>query len=274
MNPLETSPLGKPTTYLERYDPGLLCPIARDEGRALIGLTPGAALPFHGEDIWNAYEVSWLDMSGKPEVATMRLRVPVDAPHLIESKSLKLYLSGFNMARHPSADAVAGIVARDLADAIGAAVAVALILPDELDGLVLRDPPGGCLDRMTPRLVGYTVDAGGLSTEAETVSETWFSRLFRSTCPVTGQPDWGTVFIDYTGPRIDPGSLLGYLVSYRQHAGFHENCVERIFMDLSRRCGPTSLTVAARFTRRGGLDINPVRSSGTVPLDMARDPRQ
>lgn len=135
-------------------------------------------------------------------------------------------------------------------------------------------PAGKALDQVAPRLVGYTVDASGLSGGASECSESWITQLFRSVCPVTGQPDWGTVRVSYTGPCIDPAGLLGYLISYRQHAGFHENCVERIFVDISDRCRPTQLTVAARFTRRGGLDINPIRASQPEALDDIRDPRQ
>ncbi|MFH1984606.1 MAG: NADPH-dependent 7-cyano-7-deazaguanine reductase QueF [Pseudomonadota bacterium] len=274
MTTLDETPLGKPVDYSDHYDPGLLCPISREAGRADLGLTPGEALPFFGEDVWNAYELSWLDNTGKPEIAMMEIRVPVDSPFLVESKSLKLYLSSFNMSRFSSGDRVASIVKKDLSLATGHAVTVTLVAPEQFSDVEIREPPGGCLDLTAPRLVGYTLDAQGLKCADRVVSEAWFTRLFRSTCPVTGQPDWGTISIVYTGNKIDAAGLLGYLISFRQYAGFHENCVERIFMDITRRCRPEALTVSARFTRRGGLDINPVRSIGPVVVDNIRDPRQ
>ena len=274
MTTLDATPLGKPTEYSDHYDSGLLCPISRDEGRSQLGLTPGDALPFFGEDLWNAYEVSWLDKTGKPEIAMMEIRVPVDSPFLVESKSLKLYFNSFNMSQFSSGEQAAAIVEKDLSHAAGRPVTVRLVPPEQFAGVEIREPAGECLDFTAPHLAGYSIEPRWLTCAGPIVSEAWISRLFRSTCPVTGQPDWGTVSIIYTGPRIDPAGLLGYLISYRQHAGFHENCVERIFMDISRHCRPEALTVSARFTRRGGLDINPVRSSGPVVADNVRDPRQ
>ena len=274
MTTLDNTPLGKPAACTDHYDPGLLCPFSRAEGRAVLGLIPNQALPFHGEDVWNAYEVSWLDKTGKPEVAMMEIRVPVDSPFLVESKSMKLYFNSFNMMRFASSREVAVVVEKDLSRATGRPVAVDLVPPDRFSGIEIREPAGGCLDLLAPHLVGYTVDAGGLVCTERLVSEAWFSRLFRATCPVTGQPDWGAVSVVYTGRKIDPAGLLGYLISYRLHAGFHENCVERIFLDISRQCRPEALIVSARFTRRGGLDINPVRSSVPIKVENFKDPRQ
>lgn len=274
MTTFDATPLGKPSGYAEGYDPGLLCPLPRAEGRAALGLRPDSALPFWGEDVWNAYEVSWLDNAGKPEIAMMEMRVPIDAPFLVESKSFKLYLNSFNMSPFSSSQAVAAAVEKDLSQATGRPVVVTMVPPERFADIEIREPVGACLDAVAPHLVGYTIDAGGLVCTEPRVSETWFTRLFRATCPVTGQPDWGTVSIAYTGPKIDSAGLLGYLISFRQHAGFHENCVERIFMDITRRCRPESLTVSARFTRRGGLDINPVRASQPVVIGNVRDPRQ
>ncbi len=274
MNSLEETPLGKPVDYPERYDPGCLYPISRAEGRVQLSLIPGETLPFWGEDLWNAYEVSWLDETGKPDVAMLTLRVPAASPFLVESKSLKLYLNSFNMTPFASREAVAATVENDLSQATGMPVAVTLRPPEHFGGVQMGALAGKNLDPVAPRLVGYTVDASGLVAGAPVRTESWVTQLFRSVCPVTGQPDWGTVRVSYTGPGIDPAGLLGYLVSYRQHAGFHENCVERIFVDISKRCLPTALVVAARFTRRGGVDINPVRASAPQVMENIRDFRQ
>jgi 7-cyano-7-deazaguanine reductase len=274
MTSLKETPLGKETRYPEHYAPELLFPIPRADGRSQIGLNRAAGLPFYGEDLWNAYEISWLDPTGKPAVAVMEIRVPITSPFLVESKSMKLYLNSFNMSRYPSTDEMAAVVTDDLSRAFGAPVSAAIVAAEDFGRMALGEPPGKCLDGVTPKSAGYTVAPGCLTCEPVAVSEAWFSRLFRSVCPVTGQPDWGTVAIDYTGPRIDPAGLLGYLISYRRHAGFHENCVERMFMDISRRCRPTELSVAARFMRRGGLDINPVRTSAPTMVKNIRDPRQ
>jgi 7-cyano-7-deazaguanine reductase len=274
MKSLDDTLLGKPTETPAHYDPGLLYPISRAEGRVQLALTSEDALPFWGEDLWNAYEVSWLDETGKPEVAMMTFRVPATSPFLVESKSLKLYLNSFNMSPFASREAVAATVEKDLSQAAGMPVAVTFLPPERFVEIQLGALPGKNLDQVAPRLVGYMVDASGLVAGAPACSESWVTQLFRSVCPVTGQPDWGTVRVSYTGPRIDPAGLLGYLISYRQHAGFHENCVERIFIDISERCRPTELTVAARFTRRGGLDINPVRATQPAAMDNIRDPRQ
>jgi 7-cyano-7-deazaguanine reductase len=265
-------PLGREVAYPDHYDPGLLFPIPRAQGRAAIGVDV-AALPFVGHDRWHAYELSWLDARGKPVVATATLTVPADSPQLIESKSLKLYLNSLNATRFDSPERVREIVCADLSAAAGAPVAVVFGLPPFAgsdDEAVSIDDQDLAIDRYGPP------DAALLSADAgEAVVETLTSALLKSNCPVTGQPDWASLRIAYRGPRIDRAGLLRYLVSFRDHAEFHEQCVERVFVDLLARCRPAMLSVEARYTRRGGLDINPWRATpGTPSPPPGRDPRQ
>jgi 7-cyano-7-deazaguanine reductase len=260
MNTPHDSPLGRDARYPDRYDPGLLFAIPRATQRAAIGI--GDPLPFHGVDIWNAYELSWLDAHGKPQVALAEFRVPATTPNIVESKSFKLYLGAFNQERLASPAALRERVRADLSAATGGAVEVALIGPadfasiriDPFDGESIDDSPIE-IERYGPPEPAY------LETASDEVEESLVSDLFKSNCPVTGQPDWASIRIRYAGRRIDRGGLLRYLVSFRRHADFHEHCVERIYMDLVRRCAPRRLEVHARYTRRGGLDINPWRSS-------------
>src|SRR5690606_19385337 len=256
--------LGKEVDYDAPYNPGLLCAIPRALGRAEL-VIDAAAVPFFGCDIWNAYELSWLDAAGKPIVAIAELRIPVDSACLVESKSLKLYLNSLNQHRFTSAAAVCAALESDLGACVGSAVAVELYLPDRWAQFEARVPPGTCLDDLPLAIDRYT-PAPELLTAAPDVivSRCWFSRLLRSRCPVTGQPDWGTVVVEYEGPEIDAAALLSYIVSFRQHQEFHEHCVERMFIDISRHCRPHLLTVYARYLRRGGLDINPYRSSAAA----------
>jgi len=264
-------PLGREVAYPRHYDPGLLFPIARTLGRAEIGI--GAALPFIGHDRWHAYELSWLDTRGKPVVATATITVPGDSPHLVESKSLKLYLNSLNHTRFDDADAVRARVVDDLSQAAGADVDVVFGLPAMAD--VARD--GTSIDSLDVEITSYgPPDASLLVADAgEIVDEHLSSALLKSNCPVTGQPDWASLHIAYRGPRIDRAALLRYLVSFRDHAEFHEQCVERVFVDLLARCRPETLSVEARYTRRGGLDINPWRATpGHAPPACLRDERQ
>ncbi len=276
MNALDHSALGKATDYRGGYDPTRLFPIERARNRAAIGIT--GALPFRGVDIWNAYELSWLDARGKPHVALAEFRVGADSPAIIESKSFKLYLNGFASERMPDADTLRATLARDLSAAAGATVVVTLSEAraarhaiHDLDGQVLDDLPLDITHYGPPQAdLLHLRDA----TANATANETLVSHLLRSNCPVTGQPDWGSVQITYAGPAIDHAGLLRYLISYRDHNEFHEHCVERIFVDLMARCAPRSLSVYARYTRRGGLDINPYRSTGTGQPANVRTPRQ
>lgn len=275
---LQDTPLGRASAYPDRYDPGLLCPLPRAASRVEWGCA--GPLPFTGADVWTAYEVSWLNPRGKPQVAIAQFTVPAESPNLIESKSLKLYLNGLNHARFASAEEVRARLRADLAEALWrgsgqppGTVGVRLWGPQEWGGTALHAAlPGLSLDRLD---VDCDDDDGPqpawLRAEAAQppVQEVLTTDLFRSLCPVTGQPDWASVQIAYTGAPIDQEGLLRYLVGFRRHGGFHEQCVERIFVDLWQRCRPVRLAVLARFTRRGGLDINPWRTSHPQPLPPA-----
>lgn len=271
-HPLNEAPLGRETVYPGAYDPGLLFPIERAVNRQGLRL-PG---PWHGADIWNAYEVSWLNHRGLPRAAVARFIVPADSPCLIESKSFKLYLNSLNEERYGDAADVAALLRSDLGKAAGADVEV--WLNDELGSLeaACRPLSGTCLDSLDVEIDRYEPDPGLLRRARgdEIVTETLVSNLLKSNCPVTGQPDWGSVQIRYTGPRIDPASLLKYIVSFRRHTEFHEHCVERMYCDLWQAIEPQALFVMARYTRRGGLDINPWRSSHAVQVGDERTPRQ
>ncbi|MDN3520025.1 NADPH-dependent 7-cyano-7-deazaguanine reductase QueF [Halomonas ramblicola] len=269
---LAQAPLGRESAYPERYDAGLLYPIARAANRAPLGIAEGA-LPFVGEDEWHAFELSWLNAKGKPRVAVARFRLPAESPNLIESKSWKLYLNGFNQTRFDSGERVVETLERDLAAAAGAPVTVELLDVDDA-ALTPRRLPGECLDDLDIEITDYTPSAEHLRTGEAIVEETLYSHLLKSNCPVTGQPDWGSVMIRYRGPRLDREGLLRYLVGYRQHQDFHEHCVEHIFMDLLERARPERLLVLARYVRRGGLDISPWRASPgerpPAPLRLSR----
>jgi 7-cyano-7-deazaguanine reductase len=274
MNTPTHSPLGQATVYADRYDPSLLFPIPRAQKRAEIGI--GASLPFFGVDIWNAYELSWLDARGKPQVALAEFRVPADSPNIIESKSFKLYLNGYAQEKLDTAT-VREMLARDLSAAASAQVAVVLGTPSA-QGHAIADLPGELLDEQPLAIDHYGPPEPSYlraDTAVAPVQETLLSHLLRSNCPVTGQPDWGSVQIAYRGAPIDRAGLLRYLVSFRTHNEFHEQCVERIFVDLMARCAPQQLSVYARYTRRGGLDINPFRSTeaGATPANV-RSARQ
>jgi len=263
--------LGRETVYPRLFDAGLLYPIPRALGRDGVDLAAGAALPFTGIDRWHAYELSWLDARGKPQVATATLQVPAESPNLIESKSLKLYLNSCNATRFESAEHFRARVETDLSAAAGALVTVAFGLPP------FNAPDAIDIDALDIDIDSYgPPDASLLAADSDDVAEeVLHSALLKSNCPVTGQPDWADVFVAYRGPRIDRASLLRYIASFRDHAGFHEQCVERIFMDVSARCEPRWLWVEARYTRRGGLDINPWRATpGTAPPSFGRSERQ
>jgi len=275
MPSLSDTLLGRAVEHEPTYSPDLLMPIARAGARAALGLT--TALPFVGSDRWTGFELSWLQPGGKPQVAVLRASVPADSPNLIESKSFKLYLNSYARERLAGAADVAQRIGADLAAAARAPVAVELWLPDDWHQLAPRSLPGVCIDELA---IDIDHD-GGLRCDALTanasdpVAETLVSHLLKSNCPVTGQPDWASVIIDYRGPAIDHAGLLRYLVSFRDLREFHEQCVERIFLDITRRCAPQRLAVEARYTRRGGLDINPYRASAGAPvIDDRRTWRQ
>jgi 7-cyano-7-deazaguanine reductase len=273
MASFDESPLGKPASYKDEYDPELLFPIARAPQRAAIGLT--GPLPFSGADLWTAYELSWLGMNGKPEIAIARFRVPADSPSMVESKSVKLYLNSFSQTRFRGQEEVARALHGDLARACGAPVTVDLVRPAAFARLPIEPLAGESIDGLDIDVRDYSPQPDALATGGAAVEEILTSDLFKSNCPVTGQPDWGSVQIRYRGPKIDRAGLLRYIVSFRQHAGFHEHCVERMFVDLQTRCRPERLTVYARFTRRGGVDINPFRSNWEqAPAPGARTARQ
>ena len=267
MNTPEQSQLGKSSSYIDQYDAALLFPIARRSKRDEIGLT--GTLPFFGADLWTAYELSWLNPRGKPQLALARITVPAESTHIVESKSVKLYLNSFNNSVFADASAVQTRLREDLSAAIwqdGAvmsSVGVQLVLPQDFDKEPVHELDGLNLDRLDLECSHYQPAPELLTAQFNQapVTETLTSQLLKSNCLVTGQPDWGSVRISYTGPQIDQAGLLQYIVSFRNHNEFHEQCVERIFMDIWRACKPSKLEVYARYTRRGGVDINPWRTS-------------
>ena len=253
-------PLGRATSYPEQYSPELLYAIARIDARSALGI--GEDLPFHGVDTWNAWDLTWLDDHGLPQVGTAEVRVTANSVNLVESKSLKLYLGSFAMSEFGSSRDVAAVITRDLEACTGGDVYVVIRAPDAPDGSAIARLPGLCIDAQHVTCDTYDVDPALLAADAsDIVAEDLHSHLLRSLCPVTGQPDMGSVLISYRGPRIDAAALLRYIVSYRQHQDFHEACVERMFMDIRERCGAEQLSVTARYQRRGGIDINPFRSN-------------
>ena len=267
----ESTPLGRAVEYPREYDPSLLFPIPRADGRKALGLDRGP-LPFIGSDRWHAYELSWLDLRGKPVVDLLALQVPASTPHLVESKSLKLYLNSFNGTRFADAAEVHARIRADLSRAAGGEVDVAAGVPPATAGNA-----GTLIDALDVDISHYgPPDAGFLAADGgDDAEEHLRSNLLKSNCPVTGQPDWASVRIAYRGPRIDRAGLLRYLVSFRDHCEFHEQCVERIFVDVMARCRPRQLSVEARYTRRGGLAINPWRATpGSATPVAARDLRQ
>ena len=256
----EQSPLGKTIAYIDQYDASLLFPIARQDKRDELGLTKD--LPFHGVDIWNAYELSWLNEKGKPLVALAEFFIPASSEYLIESKSFKLYLNSFNQTKFSSVQQVQKLLENDLSGAVGESVKVTVVLLHQAGTSAnIQTIQAQCIDELDVEIKEYTTNADLLAVEDIEVQETLCSHLLKSNCLVTGQPDWGSVFIEYSGKKISHEGLLKYLISFRQHNEFHEQCVERIFVDLMQKCGCQKITVYARYIRRGGLDINPFRSN-------------
>ena len=268
----DQSLLGKPAPYRDQYDASLLFPITRATKRAELGLA--SRLPFFGADLWTAFELSWLTPRGKPQVAIAHVTVPCETPNIIESKSFKLYLNSFTNTRFASPEDVQARIRTDVGEAAwrGApapsGIGVRLLPPEQFEREQVRELEGVNLDRLDIECDRYTPAPELLSSAVgeQPVEETLVSHLLKSNCLVTGQPDWGSVQVRYSGPQIDQGGLLRYLVSFRNHNEFHEQCVERVFMDIWQRCKPVKLSVYARYTRRGGLDINPFRTSHPVAL--------
>lgn len=254
------NPLGNKTEYKNQYDASLLFPIARTESRDKLGLT--GELPFRGSDRWTAYEVSWLDASGKPQVRLAEFIVSSDSPHIIESKSFKLYLNSFNQTVFDDDRKVKSILSIDLSAAAGAPVSVNILPLHYAKAYLISEPIGTYIDDLDVQIEHYQPAPQCLKVQPnQRVNEVVYSHLLKTNCPVTDQPDWATVFVEYAGPAIDHASLLEYIISFREHQDFHENSVERLFCDLTQYCQPEHLAVYARYTRRGGLDINPLRSN-------------
>ena len=269
---LRNAPLGHATGHPDEYTPEVLYAVPRAPQRAALGLL---SLPFTGVDVWTAYELTWLDRQGKPQVALATLDIPVDSPSLIESKSMKLYLGSFAQSRFAGITEVTALIERDVSHAVGAPVGIALRGPAAFGAQAIRELDGESLDDLPIVCDTYDVQPAFLSAGGDTVVETLTTRLYRSVCPVTAQPDIASIQLTYRGPRIEREGLLRYLVSYRRHAAFHEHCVERIFVEVMARCRCLELTVLARFTRRGGLDINPFRTNaGAGKPDNVRTARQ
>ena len=271
----EHSPLGKSSEYIATYTPSLLFPIPRLAKWAELGVS-GDALPWQGVDYWNCFELSWLLPSGKPVVAIGEFAIPCDSPNIIESKSFKLYLNSLNQTKFESVAQLQACLVKDLSAAAGKTVAVKVSTLAEVEAQGVTTLPGQCIDALDVNIDNYEHPQPELlrcSTE-RVVEETVHSHLLKSNCPVTGQPDWGSVVVEYKGRALDHASLLTYLISFRQHADFHEQCVERIYLDLKSLLQPEHLTVYARYVRRGGLDINPYRSTRAISPNNQRLVRQ
>jgi 7-cyano-7-deazaguanine reductase len=286
MNIPENSQLGRTSAYVDQYDASLLFPLARSTKRLELGIT--GATPFFGADMWTAFELSWLNLRGKPQVALAHITVPCETPNLIESKSLKLYLNSFNNTRFADAETVQARLRADLSEAVGRqlgrdaasepagshptppSIGLKLVLPSHFDREPVYELDGLSLDRLDVECSQYSPAPELLKVvpDESPVTEVLVSNLLKSNCLVTGQPDWGSVQINYSGLPIEQEGLLRYLVSFRNHNEFHEQCVERIFMDIWARCKPLRLSVYARYTRRGGLDINPFRTSYPQALPL------
>jgi 7-cyano-7-deazaguanine reductase len=271
----EDSPLGKSSEYIATYTPSLLFPISRAAKWAELGLT-AETLPYQGVDFWNCFELSWLLPSGKPVVAIGEFAIPADSPNIIESKSFKLYLNSLNQTVFNDVGELLALLQRDLSEAAGKGVGVRVRSLAEVTAEGVATLPGPCIDELDVVISNYAQPQPELlqCTADRIVEESLHSHLLKSNCPVTGQPDWGSVVVEYRGAALDHASLLAYLVSFRQHADFHEQCVERIFLDLQRLLQPEYLTVYARYVRRGGLDINPYRSTAAIEPDNRRLVRQ
>lgn len=264
--------LGKAVSYTEHYAPQLLQAVPRSLNREDLAITQQQ--PFTGEDIWNGYELSWLNEKGKPNIAIMCCSVPYDSPNLIESKSFKLYLNSFNQTKVATLDELQQMLERDLSQCAGKQVTVSLYTPKQFSAFQVQELEGECLDELDIEVEHYSPQQNMLQTSSAQVTETLCSHLLKSNCLITSQPDWASIQIRYQGNKIDRQALLKYLISFRSHNEFHEQCVERIFCDILTQCKPDKLTVYARYTRRGGLDINPFRSNFETRAQNTRLARQ
>lgn len=253
-------PLGRHAEFPREYSPDVLFAIARSDGRESLGQR--GELPFHGVDIWNVWELTWLGSGDLPVAATAEIRVPANTPKLLESKSLKLYLNSYAMTRFDGLRTVAATLGSDLSACTGGSVEVSVNLLTADHSGAIAELPGTCIDALPVQCRHWQVDAALLwSDESTVVEETLTTHLLRSLCPVTSQPDVGSLLVHYSGPKIDHAALLEYIVSFREHNDFHEACIERMFLDIAERCRPLKLSVYGRYLRRGGIDINPFRSN-------------
>lgn len=258
--------LGVPTEYPKTYAPHILFPIAREKARAELGI--GAKLPFTGFDTWACYDFTWLDTGGRPSAGVLTFTYPCESRMLIESKSMKLYLMSLNYHEFGNIQDLLGTIRHDLSEALGSSeLSLNLLGADEWEPLRVPKFEAKCIDQEN-----YTPSLNLVSLRDEVTDEILISHVWRSLCPVTRQPDYGTVVVRYSGPRIDRSSLLSHLTSYREHCGFHEECTERLYLEIDRYCKPKQLTVSILFSRRGGIDITPVRSSlgSQIPFDIPR----
>jgi 7-cyano-7-deazaguanine reductase len=265
---MSTLSLGQATPYPDQYDPSLLFPIPRSENRLKLNIKPNQALPFVGVDIWNAFELSWLNKKGKPQIALAEFQVPADSPNMIESKSFKLYLNSFNSARFEDEAEVRERLITDLSAAAGSKITTRIHSTEEVAKKGMQEMSGVLMDRLDIEIdPSLPADATLLAVNESfgPIEQCLVSHLLKSNCPVTGQPDWASVQIRYQGRPILEEGLLRYLIGFRQLGEFHEHCVETIFTDIKRQCKPEKLSVYARYTRRGGLDINPFRTDHNSP---------
>jgi len=269
------SPLGKKSSYTSVYTPSLLCPLPRAEYRRAIGLDDDA-LPFKGMDVWTGYELSWLDSQGKPEVGVGKFFFPCNSSHLVESKSFKLYLNSLNQTRFNTINELVKTLESDLTTTTDGPVMVNILPLAKAANEGVGHFTGENIDGLDVAIDCYSVNAAFLTidTHSPVIRETLYSDLLKTNCPVTGQPDWASIMVSYLGRPINREGLLKYIVSYREHADFHESCVEKIFMDILKKCQPEALSVYARYTRRGGLDINPFRTNCGAELPEFRLVRQ
>ncbi len=270
---MSDNPLGKPTQYIDQYDPSLLFAIARKEKRDELNQQ---AIAFTGEDIWNAYELSWLDLNGVPKVAIATIIFSADSQYIVESKSLKLYFNSLNQTAFANKNKVREVIAKDLCNLTKSKVAVHLYAPNDVSSYQVGQLEGECIDEQNISISSYDYQPSllKLDTNKNNVKEVLVSHLLKSNCLITSQPDWASIQIKYEGSKICKAALLQYLVSFRSHNEFHEQCVERIFSDIKQICKPNKLTVYARYTRRGGLDINPWRSDFEFSVENIRLSRQ